>query len=160
MYVSVPLETQIILIILHKISFSFPNLALVHALTAAHGGLLLFLFWILFFLRKLLTRALAGYCAKATRVLLRRQTARRGRQESIAPAARRTRPPLSLTSYLSPWKGARARARRPGAVGGCERQAASQRSTDATRWSGSRSGAEPALPPGNAPGTAQEATQP
>lgn len=42
--VSTHLETQIILIILHEISFSFPNLALVHALSAARGGLLLFFF--------------------------------------------------------------------------------------------------------------------
>lgn len=44
MCVSTHLETQIILIILHEISFSFPNLALVHAPSAAHRGLLLFFF--------------------------------------------------------------------------------------------------------------------
>lgn len=103
MCVSMHLETQIILIILHEISFSFPNLALVHALSAARAGLLLlFIFFsILFFPWKLLTRALVGYCAKPYHVLLRRQTARRGRQESIPPAAQLTLPPLSLTSYLS-----------------------------------------------------------
>lgn len=100
MCVSTRLETQIILIISHEISFSFPNLALVHVLSAARGGLLLF-FSLLFFPWKLLTRALAGHCAKPYHVLLRRQTARRGRQESIPPAARLTLPPLSLTSYLS-----------------------------------------------------------
>lgn len=45
MCVSMHLETQITLIILHEISFSFPNLALVHALSAARVGLLLFLYF-------------------------------------------------------------------------------------------------------------------
>lgn len=45
MCVSMHLETQIILIILHEISFRFPNLALVHALSAARVWLLLFFFF-------------------------------------------------------------------------------------------------------------------
>lgn len=83
----------------------------------------------LFFPCKLLTRALAGHCAKLYHVLQRRQAAPRGRQESIAPAALLTLPPLSLTSYLSHWKGAWAGARQPwAAVGGWESE------TDSTAW--------------------------
>lgn len=101
MCVSMHLETQIILIILHEISFSFPNLVLLPAPSVALRGLPRFFFSILFLPWKLLTRALAGHCAKLYHVLLRRQAAPRGRQESIAPAALLTLPPLSLTSYLS-----------------------------------------------------------
>lgn len=70
MRASTHLETQIILIILHEISFSFPNLAPVRALSMACRGPLLF-FPALLFPWKLLTRALAGYCAEPYGVLLR-----------------------------------------------------------------------------------------
>lgn len=70
MRASTHLETQIILIILHEISFSFPNLAPVRALSVACRGPLLF-FPALLFPWKLLTRALAGYCAEPYHALLR-----------------------------------------------------------------------------------------
>jgi len=112
MCVSTHSETQIILIISHEISFSFPNLALLHALAAARGGQLFTFFFppIQFFPRKLLTRALAGHCAKPSHVLpLRRSAAWRGRRESTPGAAPLTLPPLSLTSSLSHRKGEWAR---------------------------------------------------
>lgn len=86
MCVSTRFETQIILIILHEVSFSFPNLALVHALPMACRGLLLY-FPVQLFPQKLLTRALAGHCVKSYHALMCAGCSRQSQQLSDSLAS-------------------------------------------------------------------------
>lgn len=91
MCVSTRFETQIILIILHEISFSFPNLALVHVLPVACRGPLLY-FPVQLFPQKLLTRALAGHCVKPYHAPLRvAEPAALGQPRSPSPGSQHLR---------------------------------------------------------------------
>lgn len=124
MYVSMPSETQITLIILHGIIFSFPNLALVHALTAAHRELLLFIFkkypssfrscWLEHELGIVHKR---GVCCCAHR-LLREADKNQLLRQLGEPAHPSHWHPLAAPENAHGLD----RASRRGAVGGCERQ--------------------------------------